>query len=126
MLFATEVHIGISGRSLQLVFGYNLVEDWLPSTNDGQSEIRENLFKLSAGYAVCLVAIDSEMGWVNHFAVWSSSLYNNSLSLSSSIKAAPFEALYGQKCRSPMCWAEVGQVQITGPKIVQETTNKII
>ncbi|GJR27830.1 hypothetical protein Tco_1104062 [Tanacetum coccineum] len=39
---------------------------------------------------------------------------------------APFEALYGLKCRSPMCWAEVGQVQLTGPEIVQETTEKII
>ncbi|GKB98146.1 reverse transcriptase domain-containing protein [Tanacetum coccineum] len=32
-----------------------------------------------------------------------------------SIKAAPFEALYGRKCRSPVCWAEVGDVQLTGP-----------
>ncbi|GKG07239.1 putative reverse transcriptase domain-containing protein [Tanacetum coccineum] len=36
--------------------------------------------------------------------------------------AAPFEALYGRKCRSPVCWAEVGEVQLTGPEIVQETT----
>ncbi|GKC79786.1 putative reverse transcriptase domain-containing protein, partial [Tanacetum coccineum] len=43
-----------------------------------------------------------------------------------SIKAAPFEALYGQKCRSPVCWAEVGEVQLTGPEIVQETTEKVI
>ncbi|GJZ98458.1 putative reverse transcriptase domain-containing protein [Tanacetum coccineum] len=43
-----------------------------------------------------------------------------------SIKAAPFEVLYGRKCRSPVCWAEVGEVQLTGPEIVQETTEKII
>ncbi|GJS10723.1 putative reverse transcriptase domain-containing protein [Tanacetum coccineum] len=43
-----------------------------------------------------------------------------------SIKAAPFEALYGRKCRLPICWAEVGEVQLTGPEIVQETTEKII
>ncbi|GJZ48168.1 putative reverse transcriptase domain-containing protein [Tanacetum coccineum] len=43
-----------------------------------------------------------------------------------SIKAASFEALYGQKCRSPVCWAEVGEVQLTGPEIVQETTEKVI
>ncbi|GKB20653.1 putative reverse transcriptase domain-containing protein [Tanacetum coccineum] len=43
-----------------------------------------------------------------------------------SIKAAPFEALYGQKCRSPICWAEVGEVQLTSPELVQETTEKII
>ncbi|GJS30895.1 putative reverse transcriptase domain-containing protein [Tanacetum coccineum] len=36
------------------------------------------------------------------------------------------EALYGRKCRSPVCWAEVGEVQLTGPEIVQETTEKII
>nr|GEV98643.1 putative reverse transcriptase domain-containing protein [Tanacetum cinerariifolium] len=43
-----------------------------------------------------------------------------------SIKAAPFEALYGQKCRLLVCWAEVGEVQLTGPEIVQETTDKVI
>ncbi|GJW01437.1 hypothetical protein Tco_1556688 [Tanacetum coccineum] len=42
-----------------------------------------------------------------------------------SIKAAPFEALYGQKCRSPVCWAEVGDAQLTGPEIVRETTKNI-
>ncbi|GJU13459.1 putative reverse transcriptase domain-containing protein [Tanacetum coccineum] len=43
-----------------------------------------------------------------------------------SIKATPFEALYGRKCRSPICWAEVREVQLTGPEIVQETTEKIV
>ncbi|GJT11416.1 putative reverse transcriptase domain-containing protein [Tanacetum coccineum] len=62
-------------------------------------------------------------GWVNHFPLVEFS-YNNSYH--ASIKAAPFEALYGQKCRSPVCWAEVGEVQLTGPEIVQETTEKII
>ncbi|GJT55317.1 putative reverse transcriptase domain-containing protein [Tanacetum coccineum] len=42
--------------------------------------------------------------------------YNNSCH--TSIKAAPFEALYGRKCRSPICWAEVGDSQITSPKII--------
>nr|GFD23334.1 putative reverse transcriptase domain-containing protein [Tanacetum cinerariifolium] len=39
---------------------------------------------------------------------------------------APFEALYGRKCRSPVCWAEVGDAQLTGPEIIQETTEKIV
>nr|GEW31352.1 reverse transcriptase domain-containing protein [Tanacetum cinerariifolium] len=43
-----------------------------------------------------------------------------------SIKAALFEALYGRKCRSPNCWVEVGDAQLTGPKIVHETPKKII
>nr|GEY64105.1 putative reverse transcriptase domain-containing protein [Tanacetum cinerariifolium] len=40
--------------------------------------------------------------------------------------AAPYKALYGRKCRSPVCWAEVGEAQLTGPKLIQETTKKII
>ncbi|GKE16649.1 hypothetical protein Tco_1424226, partial [Tanacetum coccineum] len=43
-----------------------------------------------------------------------------------SIKAAPFEALYGQKYRSPVCWAEVRDDQLTGPEIIHETTEKIV
>ncbi|GKA58436.1 hypothetical protein Tco_0757624 [Tanacetum coccineum] len=43
-----------------------------------------------------------------------------------SIKAAPFDALYVRKCRSPIFWAEVGDVQLTGPEIIHETTEKIV
>nr|GFB14641.1 reverse transcriptase domain-containing protein [Tanacetum cinerariifolium] len=39
---------------------------------------------------------------------------------------APFEALYGRKCRSPVCWVEVGDAQLTGLEIVCETIKKII
>nr|GEV98089.1 hypothetical protein [Tanacetum cinerariifolium] len=48
--------------------------------------------------------------------------YDNSYH--ASIKAAPFEALYGQKCRSPICWTEVGEAQILGPELIQETTEQ--
>nr|GFA60667.1 reverse transcriptase domain-containing protein [Tanacetum cinerariifolium] len=43
-----------------------------------------------------------------------------------SIKAAPFEALYGRKCRSHVYWAEVGDAQLTGLKIIHETTKKTV
>ncbi|GJR83257.1 putative reverse transcriptase domain-containing protein [Tanacetum coccineum] len=43
-----------------------------------------------------------------------------------SIKAAPIEALYGRKCRSPVYWTEVGEAQILGPELIQETTEKIV
>ncbi|GKD81995.1 putative reverse transcriptase domain-containing protein [Tanacetum coccineum] len=49
--------------------------------------------------------------------------YNNSYH--SSVRCAPFEALYGRKCRSPIIWAEVGEGQLIGPELVQETTEKI-
>nr|GEV76624.1 reverse transcriptase domain-containing protein [Tanacetum cinerariifolium] len=42
------------------------------------------------------------------------------------IKTTPFEALYGRKYRSPICWAEVGDVQVTGPEIIHEITKKIV
>nr|GEZ09297.1 hypothetical protein [Tanacetum cinerariifolium] len=67
--------------------------------------------------------IDFGKGWVNHFPLVEFS-YNNSYH--ASIKAAPFEALYGRKYRSPVCWNEVGEFHITGPEIVQETIEKII
>ncbi|GJV60405.1 putative reverse transcriptase domain-containing protein [Tanacetum coccineum] len=56
---------------------------------------------------LCACAIDFGKGWVNHLPLVEFS-YNNSYH--ASIKAAPFEALYGRKCRSPVCWAEVGEV----------------
>ncbi|GKD00928.1 putative reverse transcriptase domain-containing protein [Tanacetum coccineum] len=43
-----------------------------------------------------------------------------------SIRCAPFEALYGRKCRSPVIWAEIGGSSLIGPKLVQETTNKVV
>ncbi|GJR79171.1 hypothetical protein Tco_0149956 [Tanacetum coccineum] len=43
-----------------------------------------------------------------------------------SIKAAPFETLYWRKCRSLVCWSEVGDSQLTVPKLVRETTKKIV
>ncbi|GJW23859.1 putative reverse transcriptase domain-containing protein [Tanacetum coccineum] len=39
---------------------------------------------------------------------------------------APFEELYGRKCHSPIMWAEVGEGQLIGPELVQETTEKIL
>ncbi|GKD10589.1 putative reverse transcriptase domain-containing protein, partial [Tanacetum coccineum] len=50
--------------------------------------------------------------------------YNNSYH--SSVKCAPFEALYGRKCRTPIAWTEVGEIKLIGPEIVQETTDKIL
>nr|GFA90266.1 putative reverse transcriptase domain-containing protein [Tanacetum cinerariifolium] len=67
--------------------------------------------------------IDFEKGWEKHLPLGEFS-YNNSNH--ASIKAAPFEELYGQKCRSPVWWAEVGDGQLTGPEIIHETTKKII
>ncbi|GKD79663.1 putative reverse transcriptase domain-containing protein [Tanacetum coccineum] len=50
--------------------------------------------------------------------------YNNSYR--SSIRCAPFEALYGRKCRLPVLWAEVGESSLIRPELVEETTNKVV
>ncbi|GJV17071.1 putative reverse transcriptase domain-containing protein [Tanacetum coccineum] len=68
-------------------------------------------------------AIDFGKGWKRHLPLVESSCIN---SYHASIKAAPFEALYGRKCRSPVYWAKVGDVQLTGPEIIHETIEKIV
>ncbi|GKA29059.1 putative reverse transcriptase domain-containing protein [Tanacetum coccineum] len=107
-------------RSLQKALGTSLDMStaYHPQT-DGQSE--RTIQTLEDMLRACV--IDFGNGWVKHLPLVEFS-YNNSYH--ASIKAAPFEALYGRKCRSPVCWAEVGEVQLTGPEIVQETTEKII
>ncbi|GJY89705.1 putative reverse transcriptase domain-containing protein [Tanacetum coccineum] len=67
--------------------------------------------------------IDFEKGWEKHLPLIEFS-YNNSYH--ASIKASPFEVLYGRKCRSPICWAKVRDVQLTGPEIIHETTENIV
>ncbi|GJR48640.1 reverse transcriptase domain-containing protein [Tanacetum coccineum] len=66
--------------------------------------------------------IDSGNGWESHLSLIEFS-YNNSYH--TSIKVASSEALYGQKCRSPVCWDEVKTAQLTGPELIHETTEKI-
>nr|GEU97004.1 hypothetical protein [Tanacetum cinerariifolium] len=68
-------------------------------------------------------SLNKALGWDKHLPLVEFS-YNNSYH--TSIKAAPFEALYGRKCRSPICWAEVGDRQLIGPEIIHETTEKIV
>ncbi|GKA37519.1 putative reverse transcriptase domain-containing protein, partial [Tanacetum coccineum] len=66
--------------------------------------------------------LDFEGSWDIHLSLVEFSYNNN---YHSSIRCAPFEALYGRKCHSPLFWAEVVEGQLIGPEIVQETTEKI-
>ncbi|GKC08413.1 putative reverse transcriptase domain-containing protein [Tanacetum coccineum] len=86
---------------------------------DGQSE--RTIQTLEDMLRACV--LDFGKNWDRHLPLVEFS-YNNSYH--TSIKAAPFEALYGRKCRSPVCWAEVGDAQLTGPAIIHETTEKIV
>ncbi|GJT97225.1 putative reverse transcriptase domain-containing protein [Tanacetum coccineum] len=107
-------------RSLQKALGtsQDMSTTCHPQT-DKQSE--RTIQTLDEMMRACVINFGK--GWVNHVPLVEFS-YNNSYH--TSIKAAPFEALYGRKCRSPVCWVEVGQVQLTGLELVQETTENII
>ncbi|GKA63579.1 putative reverse transcriptase domain-containing protein [Tanacetum coccineum] len=107
-------------QSMQSALGTQLdmSTTYHPET-DGQSE--RTIQTLKDMLRACV--IDFGKGWEKHLPLVEFS-YNNSYH--ASIKAAPFEALYGRKCRSPVCWAKVGDVQLTGPEIIHETTEKIV
>jgi hypothetical protein len=49
--------------------------------------------------------------------------YNNSYQ--TTIQMAPFEALYGRKCRTPLCWDDLDDAVVLGPDLIRETTEKI-
>ncbi|GJW44570.1 putative reverse transcriptase domain-containing protein [Tanacetum coccineum] len=107
-------------RSFQKAMGTRLDMSmaYHPET-DGQSE--RTIQTLEDMLRACV--IDFGNGWERHLPLIEFS-YNNSYH--ASIKAAPFEALYGRKCRSPVCWAEVGEAQLTGLELIHETTEKIV
>ncbi|GJX83807.1 reverse transcriptase domain-containing protein [Tanacetum coccineum] len=86
---------------------------------DGQSE--RTIQTLEDMLRACV--IDFRGSWDRHLPLVEFS-YNNSYH--ASIKAAPFEELYGRKCRSPVCWSEVGDIQLMGPEMIRETTEKIV
>ncbi|GKD68481.1 putative reverse transcriptase domain-containing protein [Tanacetum coccineum] len=85
---------------------------------DGQSE--RTIQTLEDMLRSCV--LDFRGSWDVHLPLVEFS-YNKSYH--SIVRCAPFEALYGKKCRSPIMWAEVGEGQLIGPELVQETTEKI-
>ncbi|GKV02557.1 hypothetical protein SLEP1_g14986 [Rubroshorea leprosula] len=82
---------------------------------DGQSErtiqILEDMLR------ACV--LDWKGSWDQHLSM-AEFAYNNSYQ--SSIRMAPFEALYGRRCRSHVCWTEVGERSILGPELVQQSS----
>ncbi|GJZ76432.1 putative reverse transcriptase domain-containing protein [Tanacetum coccineum] len=86
---------------------------------DGQSE--RTIQTLEDRLRVCV--IDFGGSWDVHLPLAEFS-YNNSYH--SSIRCAPFEALYGRKCRSPILWAGIGESSLIGPELIQETTDKVV
>ncbi|GKG06216.1 putative reverse transcriptase domain-containing protein, partial [Tanacetum coccineum] len=69
---------------------------------------------------VCV--IDFGKSWDRYLPLVEFSYNNN---YHASIKAAPFEALYGWRCKSPIYWSEVGDSQLMGPELIRKTMEKI-
>ena len=66
--------------------------------------------------------LDFKGSWEEHFPLVEFA-YNNSYQ--ASIHMAPYEALYGRPCRSPICWTEVAESATTGPNLIRDTTKKV-
>nr|GEV43640.1 putative reverse transcriptase domain-containing protein [Tanacetum cinerariifolium] len=115
-LYGTKCIVFIDHNSLQYVFNQKELNmrqrRWLELLADYDCEIRYHL-----GKANVVADALSQKRIIKSRRV---------KPLRVSIKAAPFEALYGRKCRSPVCWAEVGDTQLMGPEIIHETTKKIV
>ncbi|GJT10731.1 putative reverse transcriptase domain-containing protein [Tanacetum coccineum] len=111
--------LGLWG-SLQKALGteINISTAYHPEMN-GQSE--RTIQTLEDTLRACVIDFGSSRD--RHLPLLEFS-YNNSYH--ASIKAASFEALYGRKCRSPICWSEVGDSQLIGPELIRETTEKIV
>ncbi|GJV27436.1 putative reverse transcriptase domain-containing protein [Tanacetum coccineum] len=107
-------------RSLQKALGTNLDMStaYHPQTDD---QSKRTIQMLEDMLRACV--IDFGSSWDRHLPLVEFS-YNNSYH--ASIKAAPYEALFGHKCRSPVCWSEVRDSQLIGPELIRDTTKKIV
>ena len=85
---------------------------------DGQSE--RSIQVLEDILRACI--LDLKGSW-EEYLPWVEFAYNNSCQVS--IQMAPYEALYGRPCRSPICWTEVGERSTTGPDLVRDTSEKV-
>nr|GEW32908.1 putative reverse transcriptase domain-containing protein [Tanacetum cinerariifolium] len=106
-------------------------QSWIPCFGDLRAlimhESHKSKYSIHPGSDKMYQDLKKLYWWPNmkaEIATYVKLSYNNSYH--TIIKAALFEALYGCKCRSPICWAEVGDRQLTGPEIIHETTEKIV
>ena len=85
---------------------------------DGQSEMTIQV--LEDMLRACV--LDLKGSWEEHLPLVEFA-YNNSYQ--ASIQMSPYEALYGRPCQSSICWTGVGEHSITGPDLIQDTSEKV-
>ena len=106
-------------KSFQKAMGTRLTMNttFHPQTDD-QSE--RTIQVLEDMLRACV--LDYKGSWVEHFPLMEFA-YNNGYQVS--IQMAPYEALYGRPCRSPICWTKVGESSIIGPDLIRDTSEKV-
>ena len=106
-------------KSFQKAMGTRLTMStaFHPQT-DGQSE--RTIQVLEDMLRACV--LDHKGSWEEHLPLVEFA-YNNSYQ--ASIQMAPYEALYGRPCRSPLCWTKVGENSIAGPDLIRDTSEKV-
>ncbi|GKE85732.1 putative reverse transcriptase domain-containing protein, partial [Tanacetum coccineum] len=107
-------------KSLKKALGTNLDMStaYHPQTDGQRERTIQTLEDMLRAYV-----IDFGSSWYRHLP---SVEFSYNYSYHASIKHAPYEALYGRKCRSPICWSEVGDSQLTSPELIRDTTEKIV
>ena len=106
-------------KSFQKAMGTRLTMStaFHPQT-DGQSE--RTIQVLEDMLRACV--LDHKGGWEEHLPLVEFAYNNN---YQATIQMAPYEALYGRPCRSPLCWTEVEESSITGPDLIRDTSEKV-
>ena len=106
-------------QALQKAFGSELKMStaYHPAT-DGQTE--RTIQTLEDMLRACV--LDFQGSWEDNLDLIEFS-YNNSYH--TSIGMAPFEALYGRKCRSPLCWNDISETVVLGPQLIEETMQQV-
>ena len=106
-------------KSLQAALGTKVhLSTAFHPQSDGQSEriiqVLEDMLR------ACM--IDFGKNWEKSLPLVEFS-YNNSYQ--ASIQMAPYEALYGRRCRTPLCWSELGENKVFGPQYIRETEEQV-
>ena len=85
---------------------------------DGQSERTIQVLE----YMLRACVLDHKCSWEEHFPLVEFGYNKN---YQASMQMAPYEALYGRPCGSPICWTKVGESSITGYDLIRDTSEKV-
>nr|KAJ0218554.1 hypothetical protein LSAT_V11C300139710 [Lactuca sativa] len=111
--------IGLKYRKMRNAYAIELADGYEIRANDIIPGCTLNL--ANKLFSIDLIPI--ELGNLDTHLPLIEFSYNNGYH--TSIQCAPYEALYGRKCRSPLCWTEIGDRQLTRLELIQETSDKI-